>query len=149
MATGDAQIEFIIADLSQFAEREIVALALNADSNLRASPPIGTPIDTGWASANWVPSVGEPKILVSADKRDPTAADIAAARSAGAAGLNEVLAWKMEHGPIFVTNNVPYIQPLNAGHSTQSPAGFVQNALDLAVEETRNQAAQRGRSLDL
>lgn len=136
------QIEFIIDDLSRFTEREIVALALNVDSNLRANPPLGTPVDTGWAAANWIPSVGDPEYLPSS-QRDPTPADIAARRRAGEQGLNEVLAWRIEQGAIFVTNSVPYIAPLNAGHSPQSPAGFVQNALEVAVRETEASASRR------
>lgn len=140
MATGDGQIEFIIGDLVDFSEREIRALAVNVDANLRANPPQGTPVDTGWAAANWVPSIDAPKIL--ADKRDPTPADIAAMRQAGEAGLNDVLSWKLADGPIFVTNNVVYITRLNEGHgrAPQSPPGFVQTALEQAVLDTALQA---------
>lgn len=139
---ADSQIEFIVADLSRFSEREIKALALNVDSNLRANPPIGTPVDTGWAAANWVPSVGVPKIFAD-PPGDPTPAMIAARRRDGEQGLNEVLAWTIDNGAIFLTNSVPYIQPLNAGHSTQSPPGFVQAAMELGVQDTLRDAAQR------
>ncbi len=37
-------------------------------------------------------------------------------------------------GPeIIITNNVPYIERLNNGHSTQAPAGFVEKAAQAAV----------------
>lgn len=139
---SEGQIEFIIADLSRFSEREIVSLALNVDSTLRANPPIGTPIDTGWASANWVPSVGAAALFPDV-KGDPTPAQIATRRQAGQQGLNEVLAWNLGEGPIFVTNGVPYIQKLNDGHSPQSPPGFVQKAVAQAIEETYAEAAGR------
>ena len=149
-----AQVEFIVADLTTFTERELVSLAFNVDANLRANPPQGTPIDTGWASANWVPSVGAPRVLPNADQRDPTPAQIAAARRAGAAGLNEVLDYKLDDGAIFVSSGVPYIGPLNNGHSTQSPPGFVQTALEQAVVDTalqsldeRSRSGLRGRDL--
>lgn len=35
---------------------------------------------------------------------------------------------------IFVTNNVPYIQLLNAGSSSQAPAGFIEMAVQAARE---------------
>ncbi len=141
------QIEFIIADLSRFSEREIRALAVNIDANLRANPPKGTPIDTGWASANWVPSVGEPSFLFG-EQRDPTPAQVAARRAEGEKGLNAVLKWKLPDGPIFVTNNVPYIEKLNSAktHSKQSPPGFVQAGIEQALVDTTLQSLDdRGR----
>ena len=35
-------------------------------------------------------------------------------------------AYRLEDGPTFVTNNAAYIRRLNAGHSAQAPAGFVE-----------------------
>lgn len=131
------QIDFIIADLDRFTEGEVIALALNVNANLRSSPPLGTPIDTGWASANWVPSVGEP--FVDPDIaliRDPSPGQIAGRSAEAQQGINEILSWKNGSGPLFSTNNVPYILPLNGGHSQQSPRGFVQIALEKAVIET-------------
>jgi hypothetical protein len=129
------EIDFIVADLERFTRLEVVALTLNIDANLRDSPPGGTPIDTGWASANWVPSIGEPKFLDSDDK-DPSSADIAARAAVADTGRNALLAWKPVDGAIFITNSVPYIQPLNNGHSAQSPRGFVQIAIEKAIRMT-------------
>lgn len=136
------QIDIIIADLEEFTRGEIIALGLNINANLRDSPPVGTPIDTGWASANWVPSVGEPYndpdiALI----KEPTAAQVAARAELAAKGQNDVFAWKPGDGPIFSTNNVPYILPLNAGHSTQSPRNFVQFAIEKAIRQTYSRAA--------
>lgn len=144
------QIDFIVTDLEDYTRSEIIALGLNVNANLRDNPPVGTPIDTGWASASWVPSVGEPKILP-AEPANPsegaTPAEVAARAEIAAQGENEVLSWRLQDGPIFSTNNTTYIGPLNNGHSTQSPRGFVQNALEKAIRETYSRAAsQRGRA---
>jgi hypothetical protein len=152
VAAQPDQIDFIITDLARFTRGEIVALALNVDANLRESPPLGTPVDTGWARANWVPSVGK-AFIADSDKRDPTAADIAGRMQEQQQGLNAVLSWQPADGPIFVTNNVPYIQALNAGHghAPQSPPGFVQNAMELAIRQTYSAGASkaaRGRRAD-
>lgn len=136
------QIDFIVADLDRYTQGEIVALALNLDANLRSSPPVGTPVDTGWARANWVPSVGEPILLQ--DHRDPKPSDIIQRQRASQEGLNRVLAWDLPDGAIFITNNVVYIGALNDGHSPQSPPGFVQAAMEKAIRETYSQAAERG-----
>jgi hypothetical protein len=136
------QVDFIVADLSEFTRGEVVALALNVDANLRSSPPLGTPVDTGWARANWIPSINEPA-LMDARVKDPTPEQVAARQAIAEGGLNDLLAWRLESGPIFDSNNVEYIGVLNAGHSPQSPPGFVQNALEKAVRETESSAGNR------
>lgn len=136
------QIDFIVADLDRYSEGEIRTLALNVDANLRENPPVGTPVDTGWARANWVPSLGEPANIDGA-LRDPKPGDVASRQQMQQQGLNEVLAWTVNDGPIFDTNNVPYIEPLNNGHSPQSPPGFVQAALEKAVRETYSAGASK------
>lgn len=142
------QIDIIVADLDRFTRGEVIALALNVNANLRDSPPVGTPIDTGWASANWVPSVGEPFVDAAIGQvNEPTPAQVAARARVAEQGVNDVLSWRNQDGPIFSTNNVPYIGALNAGHSGQSPAGFVQAAIEKAVRQTYSRAAsQSGRA---
>ncbi len=139
----DGQIDIIIADLEDYTRLEVVALSMNMVANLQEEVPLGTPVDTGWARANWLPSVGQPKELPS-DVRDPTPAQVVARAKVSTDGLNDVLAWKLEDGPIFATNSVPYIGALNAGHSKQSPRGFVQFALEKAVKDTDAAAGRRG-----
>jgi hypothetical protein len=141
------QIDLIVADLDKFTRGEIIALGLNVNANLRSNPPLGTPIDTGWASANWVPSVGQPATIDGepANKSEgPTPAEVAARAAMAEEGVNQVLAWRQEDGPIFSTNSVPYIGALNAGHSPQSPRGFVQAAIEKAIRETYSRAASYG-----
>lgn len=135
------QVDFIVADLDLFTRGEIVALALNVDANLRSNPPIGTPVDIGWARAGWQPSVGEP--IIAEDIRNPTAAQVATRNAEAEQGISNVLGWTLDKGPIFDTNNVVYIGVLNAGHSPQSPPGFVQAALELAVNQTESAGANR------
>lgn len=135
------QIDFIVADLDKFTQGEVIALALNVNANLRSSPPLGTPIDTGWASANWVPSVGEPFTdSAAATVKEPTPGQIAARAQQAEQGTNDVLSWRNTDGPIFSTNNVPYIGALNGGHSGQSPRGFVQIAIEKAIRMTYSRA---------
>lgn len=141
------QIDVIAADLDLFTAGEIKALALNVDANLRENPPGGTPVDVGWARANWVPSVGQP-YQGDASVKEPTLADVVARQEVADEGLANVLKWKAGDGVIFVTNNVPYIQPLNDGHSTQSPRGFVQAAVALAVRQTSSRGQNKSDRLN-
>jgi hypothetical protein len=137
----DPVLVSVVADLDLFTAREIVALTLNVDAELRENPPRGTPVDTGWARANWVPSLGEPAILEVA--REPTEADVAARAADGERGRNSVLAYRPGDGVVFVTNNVPYIGRLNDGHSPQQAPGFVQRAVEKAVRDTYSAGASK------
>ncbi len=145
----DAQIDFIIRDLEDYTEGEIVRLGLNVDANLRASPPVGTPVDIGWARANWFPSVGEPKIMNLEKIGKPDRSAVKLMEAQRERGLNDLLTYRLTDGALFNTNNVVYITRLNDGHSPQQAApGFVQRALELAVKQTDASAVQkRGRSL--
>lgn len=93
-------------------------LALEIDKELRR----GTPVDTGHARRNWIPSVGEPNTTEAADE------------SARAQGLAALMAYELDKGAVWVANVVSYIRQLNYGHSTQSPAGFVERAIALALQ---------------
>lgn len=141
------QIDIIVADLAEYTRGEVIALALNVNANLRSNPPLGTPIDTGWASANWLPSIGQPKVVdgePSNRREGPTPGEVASRAQLAQEGTNDVLSWRPEDGAIFSTNNVPYIGALNNGHSMQSPRGFVQAAIEKAVRQTYSRAAAQG-----
>jgi len=122
-------LQFVIASLNQFAEKHIKIIALDAVANLVED----TPRKTGWARSNWIPSIGTPaRPDVSITNPEPGQVQARSAqREAGV--LLVATGYKLERGPIFITNNVPYIGRLNDGSSTQAPAGFVQSAILRAV----------------
>lgn len=141
MAQG---IDIIAADLNRFVRGEVIALGVNVNANLRDAPPLGTPIDTGWASANWVPSIGSPHLDATAERPDDISpAQVAAQNALAQQGLNEILTWDFNNGSIFSTNSVPYIRRLNEGWSNKSPAGFVQIAVERTVRDTASRAGAR------
>lgn len=87
-----------------------------------------TPVDTGWARANWIPSIGSPDDSVpeSSPGRDENIDDplprISLEVASGKAG-----------DIFFLTNSVPYILSLEYGHSAQAPNGMVR----VSIEEVR------------
>lgn len=122
MATPKVQI--VISELNAFVEKTMVALALQIIANLVASPSRGgTPVDTGWARANWAPNIGAPLAQTIGSRPKRGGSGIAPANPVG------ILGYSLGQGPIYITNNVPYIQQLNAGSSKQAPAGFIQTAI--------------------
>lgn len=124
------QITLVIAALEAFTENLIRKMTFDVVANLRkAGPEGGTPVDTGWARANWIPSIGgEP-----ASEPTGSKTSVGSAEAALQGGLGSVLGYKLFNGPVFITNNVPYIIRLNDGSSGQAPRGFVQAAITAAV----------------
>ena len=124
--SDDPQIRAIVRGVTQQTERTMRAITLHLAAELIRH----TPVDTGWARANWVPRVGRPS---DADVGRGGAERVPQAVAAQTAGRNAVLGYRLGQGNINVTNNVPYIEALNDGHSMQEPAGFVQRAIRSAV----------------
>lgn len=120
MSRGKSAREFAI-DLQKFGKvtREQATtifrkIALDLDSRIVLS----TPVDTGCARGNWFPSIGSPSGAVDMNAADKGGGQ-AIARIAGVVGgakLGDV---------IWQTNNLPYILPLENGHSRQAPEGMV------------------------
>lgn len=115
---ADAVIRKTVLDIgTRLVERTPVG---DADYWKKPPPPgyVG-----GHARANWQHSVGSPVVseVPGTDKDGSgTVAKIAASIPARAGGLVH-----------FITNSVPYIEPLEDGHSRQAPNGMVA----LTVEE--------------
>lgn len=77
---------------------------------------LATPVDTGRARAAWNMAVGSADLSVPPEGRyaGPTPPAIGAIPPGA---------------PVIVSNNLPYIAPLNNGHSQQAPAGFVERVV--------------------
>lgn len=85
----------------------------------------------GRARANWNVGLGGPSDKVT-DSRDPSGG------STITAGLSRMVGSRPGQA-IHLTNNLPYIVPLNNGHSKQAPAGFVQQAVAAGAAHARGQ----------
>lgn len=110
-----ASADDVAADLDAFLETAVKAVILEVNHELVAT----TPVDTGFARASWVPSVGTPSSATGA--------------SAAASGMAELAAYKLSDGMAFESNNAAYIEALNRGHSKQAPAQFVEMAIEKGV----------------
>lgn len=120
MARGKSAREFAI-DLKRFgkvtrnqAELIFRKIAIDLDSRVVLS----TPVDTGRARGNWFPSINTPSNRVDESASDQSGSSAISAITATALGapLGSV---------IWLTNNLPYILPLENGHSKQAPQGMV------------------------
>jgi hypothetical protein len=125
----DRQIRVVIGDLEAFATRIVKRLALNINANLIED----TPVDTGWARANWVLEIGSPFTGTAGTREDAEAGRVD--QNPQQLGIGKIAAYKL--GPIiYESNNVPYIEKLNDGSSAQAPSAFVQAAILRAVQQT-------------
>ena len=97
-----------------------------------------TPVDTGRAKSNWGINVGAPspppshamteeesKSRRKAGNKANAASEEAKALAYASAELGSVDGSDAVH----ITNNLPYIQALNDGHSDQAPKGFVEDTV--------------------
>jgi len=117
------EISVVVRGLKREVETGIKRIVLNAVANLTED----TPLDTGWARANWIPSITAPvdgvdgsRESISTSKKESGTAKVATS-------------YVLENGPVWISNNVPYILRLNEGTSKQAPAGFVEAAIFRAV----------------
>ena len=84
--------------------------------------PSGKPYTGGRSRTNWSVSLGAPSGLI-IDATDKSGADTIS-KGTATIGIAEPL-----KQVIWVENNLPYIEPLENGHSSQAPAGMVELTL--------------------
>lgn len=111
LATVEKQLDKVTVETLQ-------KVVLAADSTV----VLATPVDTGRARGNWLPSIGTPREETLRDKFDPSGQNAIAEATA--------LVSSVKAGDtVYISNNLEYIQALNEGHSQQAPAGFVEKAV--------------------
>lgn len=135
-------------ELDEAYQKKVVGLldkvvrrtALSVDRELVLATPVGNPdlwknpappgYVGGRARSNWLASINAPR----------TDAGENTERNSGDTVAAQMTNFKLSD-TIFITNNVPYIVELNNGHSTQIPAGFVD---DIVVRNRREASRVRG-----
>lgn len=94
------------------AEQIFRKIALDLDTSI----VLDTPVDEGRARGNWYPSINSPSNASDEDS-------IGESKSLGR--LSSVVARAKLGEIIWMTNNLPYILPLENGSSQQAPDGMV------------------------
>lgn len=117
----DEQYRAISDQVEQVAGKAVAVATLEVLGELKHR----TPVDTGHARSNWIPAAGAPYRAV-----EPG--------SAGAAqAVGEVAIATGRVAKTFISNNVPYIQRLDQGHSQQAPTGFVRQSVFTGLARAR------------
>jgi hypothetical protein len=84
-----------------------------------------TPVDTGRAKGNWLPSVNTPN-----KSKGGVVSDVSHS-------IRDRVANIKFSDTIYINNNLPYIIPLNGGSSEQRAAGFVERAIQIGKASIR------------
>lgn len=117
----------VSSDLDKAFEKKVTqaisdgmtAAVIELNSNLA----LETPVDTGAAHWNWIPSIGLPSGDIVASR-----GEVSSAAGSGSAQRAETVLTGynvLMDGDIWISNNLPYIGELNNGSSQQADAGFV------------------------
>ena len=111
-------------ELSKDVGEETRILALKVFRNVILS----TPVDEGRARSNWQLSLSTPISTQTEDFDRSGGSTINKGVSVVRSAIN------VKYPTFWLTNNLPYIQRLNEGHSEQAPAMFVETAIKRATK---------------
>jgi hypothetical protein len=130
-----ARLRVLANDLPANANVVVRKTALAIDQAL----VFATPVDTGRARSNWQVTINSPaegEVTNYPKSKDAASAAFASGSFAVQAAIKATQ--NFAGGSIFITNNLPYITPLNEGHSQQAPEGFVQQAVLAGIAAVQN-----------
>ena len=96
---------------------------------------MSTPVDTGRLRGNWQASVNTP-ILTETARKDPAGSAVVAEVLANMGGLPDA---------VYFTNNLPYAEAIEYGHSKQAPEGMVRKNVARWPDIVRAKAKHFGR----
>ena len=99
---------------------------------------MASPVDTGRFRANWQPTISVP--ATGTVQHIPGSGGSSGSSNAANAMAQMAAVtrnYRLEHGIIWIVNNLEYGPRLNDGHSKQAPANFVQKAIRAGIEEAK------------
>jgi hypothetical protein len=131
MADDDEEIS---AEMRRL-EREMSLAMRELVTEVVAKLVEATPVETGHARANWIPSIGGPISEEDGFVQEARNGDRRTNAGAGQrAGLREIVRYNITDGDVFISNNVPYITILNTGTSDQAPRFWIEQAIEQGAD---------------
>ena len=141
MARYSINLRDVKSDMHRHIAGQVVRVAAAVHGELTKQ----TPVDTGWARANWIPDLsnrgGAPAHLpatvrgkTQAERRGKAQPYVAQATAQAQHGLIRVFVGykSIRQGAIWIINRVPYVPILDRKH--KSRAGFIQRAIDAGLK---------------
>lgn len=128
-----------ITDIAVGVEKNSDALVRKTVITVASAVALRTPVDTGRARANWRTNIGGP--LVAPVNSFPAGTKGTTGAAAAGQAINDAISkmqsYKRGGVPVYISNNLPYIDRLNKGHSKQAPAGFIESAINAGLNAIR------------
>lgn len=117
--------------VTKATEQALRKTTLDLVGNLTAQ----TPVDTGTARRNWITTISQPSEQI----KEGGSGSLASAQSETTQEAASALSTynPLLDGPIWISNNLPYIGRLNDGSSQQAPAGFVDSEVSKAKRQIK------------
>ncbi len=136
-------LRYLAGRMSKYAKAldlDVAAYKTEITLAVVAAVAADTPVDRGTARSNWLVGVNaapggtraaySPYLSRWKAPRGPGGNKGDTRNQAGVVwAANNVLRGLTPGGTVYIANNLPYIDPLNEGHSPQSSAGFIQRAI--------------------
>lgn len=94
-----------------------------------------TPVDEGRARSNWQVSLGSPITTeIEAYAKGTKGSTSSANTQAALTQAQNVLSKSAGDKSVYIVNNLPYIVPLNEGHSAQVNPGWIDRSISRGIE---------------
>lgn len=128
-----------IKEIAAGVEANSDAMVRKTVITIASAVSLRTPVDTGRARANWRTNIGGPLVapVASFPKGKGGSTGAAAAGQAIQDATSKMQGYKKSGVPVYISNNLPYIDRLNKGHSKQAPAGFIESAIMAGLNAIR------------
>lgn len=114
------------SDANEFIDKRVQKAHRKAMIDLDGFVVRSTPVATGRARSNWIPSINAPSYAASATESK-------SAPPQSASMIGRVKPYSIS----YLTNSVPYINKLNDGHSRQAPKNFVKLSIRRVARQFR------------
>lgn len=124
------QGRMIIGEFERYISLIVQNYGFEILSNLRSDPRLtGTPIDTGWASENWVAGVADMYPRAPIGHRPPRGRLFMGASPR----MEYIFNYNIRQGPLRIVNNVPYIGIINQSKKLRVAAPmFIERSIQKA-----------------
>lgn len=122
-----AELAHAMAESGRGVELNANQMKIGVAMQINALVVLQTPVDSGRARSNW-------QVGIDASPSDEL--DTADTDGGSTVGKNDSAMREAQPGQaIYLTNNVAYIERLNAGWSAQAPSGYIEVCVETAISK--------------
>ena len=119
-------------------EKTVRIMAMQAYQNIILATPVGNPDlwKTKYPPKNYVGGRARANWNIDVNNIDASTTESTDAPDVATKSMSGTASYKLAD-TIYISNNLPYIQRLNDGWSTQAPSNFVETGVTIAKRQTK------------